>query len=224
MKSSVYNTAGESTGTLEMPEVLFGQEPRVDLLHRVITVARNNARQTIANTKDRRDRAGGGRKPWRQKGTGRARHGSVRSPIWRGGGVTFGPSNQRNFKGKVSKSEKRQAVISALSGKHNDGEVLLVDELSFDTPSAATARKIITQLSDVKGYAPLEDRRKNAALIIIPEHDENTELSFRNFSNVQVRAAKDINALDLLTYKYTIIAEPKKVFDIFESRVVAKTA
>jgi large subunit ribosomal protein L4 len=224
MQSSVYNTNGESTDTLTLPESIFGQKPRVDLLHRVVTVARNNARHQIADTKDRRDRAGGGKKPWRQKGTGRARHGSVRSPIWRGGGVTFGPSNERNFKGKVSKTEKRQALISALSGKQNDSEVLLVDKLSFENPSAAVARDTISNLSNVKGYTPLKDRRKNAALIIIPEYDKNVDLSFRNFGNVRVQLAKDVNTLDLLTYKYTIIAEPEKVFDILESRVMAKSA
>lgn len=222
MKSSVYNVGGESTDNLALPESLFGQKPRVDLLHRVVTVARHNARPTVAATKDRRDRAGGGKKPWRQKGTGRARHGSVRSPIWRGGGVTFGPTAERNFKRKVSKTERRQALISALSGKHTDGEVLFVDAFDFSEPSAAAAREALTRLSGVKGFAPLEDRRKNAALIIIPEADKNTELSFRNFGNTTVKTAQEVNTLDLLTYKYTIIAEPKEVFEILESRVNAK--
>lgn len=219
MQSSVYNTAGESTDKLELPEVLFGQKPRVDLLHKVVTVARHNTRQPVAHTKDRRDRRGGGRKPWRQKGTGRARHGSIRSPIWRGGGVTFGPSNERNFKKKVSKSEKRQAVVSALSAKHDDKEVLLVDELTFSEPSASKAREIITQLSEVKGFSELKDRRNNAALIVVPERDKNTQLSFRNFGNIDVKLAQDINALDLLTYRYTIIVDPSEVFTVLASRV-----
>jgi large subunit ribosomal protein L4 len=222
MQSSVYNTVGESTDTLTLPDSLFGAKPRVDLLHRVITVARHNARQPVAHTKDRRARRGGGRKPWRQKGTGRARHGSVRSPIWRGGGVTFGPTNERNFKKKVSKSEKRQAVISALSAKHADGEVMLLDSLSFGEPSSSQAREVINELSSVKGFAPLEDRRNKAALIIVPEKEENTELSFRNFGNIELRLAQDINALDLLTYKYTIIVDPSAVFDILEARVTRK--
>lgn len=219
MESSVYNAAGDAADKLELPDSLFGQEPRVDLLHRVITVARHNARQPVAHTKERSDRRGGGKKPWQQKGTGRARHGSVRSPIWRGGGVTFGPSNERNFKKKVSTTEKRQAVVSALSAKHDDGEVLLVDELDFEEPSANQAREMLDQLSGVQGFAKMEDRRNNAALIILPEHDKNTELSFRNFGNVSVRLAQDVNALDLLTYKYTIIVDPAAVFELLESRV-----
>lgn len=222
MKSSVYNTAGESADKLDLPEILFGQKPRVDLLHRVVTVARHNARQPVAHTKERSDRRGGGKKPWRQKGTGRARHGSVRSPIWRGGGVTFGPRKERNFKKKVSKSEKRQAVTSALSAKHADGEVLFVEELDFEEPSAAEARDVLDNLSGVKGFADLEDRRRNAALIIIPEQDENTKLSFRNFGNVSVKLAQDVNALDLLTYRYTIIADPEAVLELLESRVSKK--
>ncbi|MEX2369044.1 MAG: 50S ribosomal protein L4, partial [Candidatus Paceibacterota bacterium] len=149
----------------------------------------------------------------------RARHGSVRSPIWRGGGVTFGPSNERNFKQKVSKSEKRQAVASALSAKRGDNQVLLVEGLSFEKPSAHQARAVLTQLASVKGFSELEDRRNKAALIVIPERDENTELSFRNFGNVAVCTARDVSALDLLTYKFVIIANPEAVFDSLEGRL-----
>lgn len=219
MQSSVYNTKGESAGKQVLPEGLFGQEERIDLLHRVVTAARANARQLIAHTKNRSDRRGSGRKPWRQKGTGRARHGSVRSPIWRGGGVIFGPSNERNYKQKVSKAEKRQAVASALSGKRGDNQVLLVDSLSFEKPSARQAREILTQLSTVKGFAELEDRRNNAALIVIPERDENVDLSFRNFGNVAVCEAKDVSALDLLTYKFVIITNPEASFKVLEGRL-----
>lgn len=219
MQSSVYNTKGESAGKQTLPESLFGQEGRIDLLHRVVTAARANARQLIAHTKNRSARRGSGRKPWRQKGTGRARHGSVRSPIWRGGGVIFGPSNERNYKQKVSKTEKRQAVASALSGKRGDNQVLLIDGLSFEKPSARQAREILTQLSTVKGFAELEDRRNNAALIVIPERDENVELSFRNFGNVAVCEAKDVSALDLLTYKFVIIANPEASFKVLEGRL-----
>jgi large subunit ribosomal protein L4 len=219
MQSSVYNTKGESAGKQTLPDSLFGKGDRIDLLHRVVTAARHNARPSVAHTKDRSDRRGGGKKPWRQKGTGRARHGSIRSPIWRGGGVTFGPSNQRNFKKKVSKSEKREAVASALSAKRNDNQVLLVDGFSFEKPSAHQAREMLTKLAGVKGFAELEDRRNKAALIVIPERDDNIELSFRNFGNVDVRVAKDVSALDLLTYKYTIIADPAATFETLEGRV-----
>ena len=219
MKLSVYNQTASEAGELDLPAELFEKPARHDLLHRVVTAARHNARQPVAHAKDRAARRGGGKKPWRQKGTGRARHGSVRSPIWKGGGVTFGPTNKRDFKKKVSKSEKRQALASALSAKNKDGEVLLLEDLSFEEPSASEARDILDNLAGIDGFDSLEDRRNNAALVVVPEKSENVELSFRNFGNVAVKEAKDINALDLLTYMYTIVVDPEASLDVITTRV-----
>lgn len=224
MTTPVYNQSGEETGNITLPEALFSAPFNSDLLHHVVQAARHNARQPVAHTKDRRARRGGGKKPWRQKGTGRARHGSIRSPIWRGGGVTFGPSNQKNFKKKVNKNTKRRALASALSAKHDDGEILFVDQLNFSEPSTAEAKDFLAQLSKASEQESLSTKSKNASLVVLPERDEATELSFRNFSNIKVCQASSLNALWLLTYKFVIIVDPETVIDALSARVQKATS
>lgn len=221
MQQSVYNTAGEKVDTIDLPKSLFGQPMRPDLLHRVVESARYNAQAPTAHTKDRRERRGGGTKPWRQKGTGRARHGSIRSPLWRKGGVTFGPDKKKNLKRKVNQKEKQAGLATALSAKQDDNEVLLVDKVNFDEPNTGRARDILDALGAVEGYAGLPQRRENAALIIVPEQSKPRRLSFRNFSNITVKLAEDLHALDLLTYKYSVIVDPEAVFSQLEKRVTA---
>lgn len=224
MEQSVYNQNGQKADTVTLPEALFAQDLRPDMLHRVVEAARYNQRQPVAHTKDRRERRGGGKKPWRQKGTGRARHGSIRSPLWRKGGVTFGPKRDRQRKRKVNKKEKQAGLASALSAKRRDGEVLLVDEMSFDEPSTAQAKEIITSLGDVQGFSELPQRRENAAVLIVPEKEENMHLSFRNFGNIAMITADDVHALDLLTYRYAIIVDPETVFETIEDRISDKAS
>ncbi len=209
----------DNTGSLELPADLFDKPTRPDLLHRVVNAAQHNKRQSVAHTKDRRDRSGGGKKPWRQKGTGRARHGSIRSPLWKGGGVTFGPRNEKKLKKKVNKKEKGQALASALSAKNRDDEVFLVEGLEFESPSASEAREFVDTLAETDGEETLATRKRNALLVVTPEYDENTELSFRNFGNMAVNTASDVNALDLLTYKYVAVVDPESVFNVLKNRL-----
>lgn len=209
----------DNTGSVELPNDLFDKPTRPDLLHRVVQAVRYNKRQPVAHTKDRRDRKGGGKKPWRQKGTGRARHGSIRSPLWKGGGVTFGPRNEKKLKKKINQKEKGQALASALSAKNRDNEVFLIEELEFDSPNTSQACDFIESLAESSGEEALATRKKNALLVITPEHNKNTELSFRNFGNMEVTTASDVNALDLLTYKYVAVIDPETVFDKLKGRI-----
>src|SRR5476651_1687466 len=129
MEAKIYNQKGVASGNITLPEKVFAAKWRSDLVHQVVQSMRSNKRAGTADTKDRGEVRGGGRKPWKQKGTGRARHGSIRSPIWVGGGVTHGPLSEKNYKRKISKSMRAQALFSVLSKKLKDAEMLFVDTL-----------------------------------------------------------------------------------------------
>ncbi len=224
MEAKVYDKTGKETGKVTLPEAVFGADWNADLVHEVVIAMQSNARAGTAHTKDRSEVRGGGRKPWRQKGTGRARHGSRRSPIWTGGGVTFGPRNEKDFSKKLNKNIKARALASTLAKKQADGEVIFVNELVFSEPKAADAKNIFTALAKGSAHEDMATKRKNAALIVLSERDLNTEKSFRNFGNLEVKSVKDINPVDLLTYKYVVVADPEVSLKTLEARVALKTA
>jgi large subunit ribosomal protein L4 len=183
----------------------------------------SNARSSTAHTKDRSEVSGTGKKPWKQKGTGRARHGSRRSPIWAGGGVAHGPRNEKDYEKKINKKVRAKALATTLSKKFADGEMIFVDDLSFAAPKAADAKTILKAVAKGSGNDALATKRKNAALVVLSGRNENAELSFRNFGHIEVAQAKDINPVDLLTYKYVIVAEPAASLDILGTRVAKVT-
>ncbi len=224
MKSTVYNTQGKETSTFEAPESVFAQKWNADLLHEVVTSMMSNARQGTADTKGRGEVRGGGKKPWKQKGTGRARHGSSRSPIWRGGGVTHGPLAEKNYAKKINRTVRAKALGVALSRKFKDGEVVFLESFSFEAPKAKDAKGILLALSGVKGVETLATKRKNSALIVLPARHIATEKSFQNFGNVSIAHARDLNPVDVMTYKYVIIAEPEASVGMLVERMTAKKA
>lgn len=219
MEAQVFTKDGAASGKVTLPESVFGVAWNPTLVHEVVVAMQSNARAGTAHTKDRSEVAGGGKKPWRQKGTGRARHGSRRSPIWTGGGITFGPRSEKDYSKKVNKKVRAKALASTLSKKQADGEVLFVDSLAFDAPKTADAKKIITALAAGSKHADLATKRKNAALIVLTERNEEVEKSFRNFGNLYVAQVKDINPVDLLTYKYVIVSTPQDALAALEKRV-----
>jgi large subunit ribosomal protein L4 len=222
MKAPLYSQAGKKTGDITLPEAVFGAAWNPDLVHQVVLAMQANARAGTAHTKDRSEVRGGGKKPWRQKGTGRARHGSRRSPIWAGGGVTFGPRNEKDFSQKLNKNARTRAFASALSKKFTDGEVLFVEQLAFAEPKAAEARAFLSTLAEAADAAPLAGKKQNAALIVLPERDSAAEKSFRNFGNVEVAVARDISTLDLLTAKYVVIAGGEAALETLKERTLIK--
>jgi len=226
METTVFSKDGKETGTVKLPENVFGVAWNPDLVHEVVVSMQSNARSGTAHTKDRSEVRGGGKKPWRQKGTGRARHGSRRSPIWTGGGVTFGPRNEKDYTKKINKKVRAKALATTLSKKYADDELIFVDSVSFATPSATDAKGVITALAQRSAHKDLATKRANAALIVLPERNKETELSFRNFGNMDIAQVKDINPVDLLTYKYVVVADPDKALETLQSRVgtTAKTA
>lgn len=219
MKATIYNIKGTEAGEIALPERVFGAAWNADLVHEVVTSMLGNARTSTADAKGRGDVRGGGKKPWKQKGTGRARHGSSRSPIWRGGGIAHGPSSSKDYSRKINKKARNKALAVSLSKKFTDGEVLFVDTFSFAGPKAADAKASIKALSGIKGIEALAGKRKNAALVVIPAKDVNTEKSFRNFGNIVVAQAKDVNPVEVLAHKFVIIARPNESVEALASRM-----
>lgn len=195
METTVYNQKGEKVGMFNLPEHMFNVPFAADLVHQAVRTQRANAREAIAHTKDRSEVRGGGRKPWRQKGTGRARHGSRRSPLWSGGGVTFGPRNERNFSLKINKKQKQKALFAVLTAKVQGGKFVLVDALSIPEPKTKIVAGVLHAMAKV---IPTMGTKKT--LIVTPSADKNIILSVRNIPNTSVIAANSLNVYDLLAH------------------------
>ena len=219
MTAPIYTMVGKENGTVALPESVFDAKWNADMVHQVVEGMQSNARQTIAHTKDRSEVRGGGRKPWRQKGTGRARHGSRRSPIWVGGGITHGPRNERNFAKKINKKMRARALASVLSRKFKDNEVVFVDALTFSAPKAADARAFLTNISKGANVGGMVTKKKNAVLIALGTNNADTKKSFKNFENVEVDEVRNLNPVNLLKYKYVIVTEPDDSVSFLAGRI-----
>jgi len=219
MKINIYTKEGKENGSIEAPESIFGLRWNSDLVQQVVMSMESSARTPVAHTKDRSEVRGGGRKPWQQKGTGRARHGSKRSPIWKGGGVTFGPRNDRNFDRKINKKMKVKALFTILSRKVKNNEVIFVDSVSFTEPKTKSAQSVFTALGKIKGLEMVGARRKNRAYLAINQNDIITKKSFANFSNVKTDEVRNMNPIDLLKYKYVIIENPAESLKVLEAKL-----
>lgn len=195
MKVNTYDQAGKEIGQTLLPKEIFGVKMNLDVVHQVVVSQTANRRRVIAHTKGRGDVRGGGKKPWRQKGTGRARHGSIRSPIWKGGGVTFGPTKDRVFKKKINKKLKRKALFMVLSAKAQGNLVVLIDKLNLEKAKTSLMAKILKKL-------PCKEEN---TLIVLPGVDKNIILAARNLTRVKTIQAKDLNVLDLLNSKYLVL-------------------
>ncbi len=209
MEQKIYSIEGKEVSKVKLPEDVFGLPWNADLVHQVVTSILSTKRDAIAHTKTRGEVRGGGKKPWKQKGTGRARHGSKRSPIWVGGGITFGPRNEKDYSRKVNKKMKTKALYTILSQKMRDGEVLFVDSIEFAEPKTAKAKEIIKAVAKGSGCEDLATKRKNAAYIATDVNDKNAKKSFDNFGNFKLDEVRNLNPVDLLTYKYVLIENPE---------------
>jgi len=220
MKVDLYTQYGKKTGTAEVADVVFSAPKNDALVHQVVTAMMANARTPVAHTKDRSDVRGGGKKPWQQKGLGRARHGSRRSPLWRGGGVTFGPRNSKVYAQKINRKMRARALFSVLTQKFNAGEVLFLDALTLDTPKTAEAKKILTALSGIEGFEAIATKKFNNVYIATPEKNVYAQKSFSNFGNVKVAEARNLNPVDALKYKHVIIVTPEESVAELAARIV----
>lgn len=218
MDAVIYNTKGKEAGKLLLPEDVFGLPWNADLVHQVVTSMMSNARQPIAHAKTRGEVRGGGKKPWRQKGTGRARHGSTRSPIWVGGGTTHGPRNEKNYDRKVNKKMKTKALYVILSQKLRDGEVIFIENISISAPKTKDAVKFLTDVSAIKGFEKIDTKKKNAALVGLPNKNEALVKSFRNIGKVTLEEIRNWNPIELLNHTYLVIVEPQASLDVLKSK------
>ncbi|MFA6995282.1 MAG: 50S ribosomal protein L4 [Patescibacteria group bacterium] len=198
----VYNQTAEATKDLELSAKIFGIKPNNELLHQAVIAQQANARQVLAHTKDRSEVSGGGKKPWKQKGTGRARAGSSRSPIWIGGGVTFGPTKNRNFKQKINQKMKQKALFMALSDKFLTNSLVILDNLDF---SEYKTKKFQALVAVLEKKVLNNDRRD--LLVINDAKNEKTLYSGRNLAGVKIINLENINLLDLLNYKNLLLTE-----------------
>ncbi|OHA88608.1 MAG: 50S ribosomal protein L4 [Candidatus Zambryskibacteria bacterium RIFCSPHIGHO2_02_FULL_43_14] len=212
MDAAIYDIDGKKSGTVTLPENVFGVRWNADLVKQVSDSLLSAKRKPIAHTKNRGEVRGGGKKPWQQKGTGRARHGSIRSPIWVGGGVTGGPRKEKNFERKVSKKMKAKALYTILSQKFRDGEVLFVDKVALSAPKTKEAINALRSLSNVKGFENIFSKKNNAAVIAMLDKNKEMERAFNNLGNIEVIEARNLSPLLLLEYKYLIIENPKLVY------------
>lgn len=191
-----YTQQGKNEGSVSVPENILGLKTNSSLLSWVYKIKSGNAHRPWAHTKTRDEVRGGGRKPWRQKGLGRARHGSTRSPIWVGGGVTFGPRNTKNYKRKVNKKVNTKAVLTALSAKADEGNILIVDSLNFEEPKTKQGFSLLQKLK-VEG---------KSILVYGIVGEENFSRVFRNIPKVKTRDAARISVVDILNHNKCIIS------------------
>ncbi len=217
METIIYSVEGKKAGTMSLPEAVFGVRWSDALMHQVVTSMQDNARTPVAHTKGRAEVRGGGIRPWKQKGTGRARHSSIRSPIWRGGGITHGPINAKNFSREIPKKMRAKALYMALSKKLKDGEILFIDSLGMTTPKTAVARKALVALSGVKGFEKLATKRVNAGLLALAGHNDAAEKSFRNIGSITTMDIRNLNPVAVLKAKYILIENPAKSLAVVEA-------
>ena len=199
---TVYNMEGNEVGTMELNDAVFGVEINEHLVHLAVVRQLANNRQGTQKAKTRSEVRGGGRKPWRQKGTGHARQGSIRAPQWTGGGVVFAPV-PRDYEVKMNKKEKRAALKSVLTSKVQENKFIVLDELKLAEVKTKEMKKVLDNL------------KVNNALVIIGDDSENVALSARNIAGVQTASVNTINVFDMLKYN-TIIATKSSVASIEE--------
>lgn len=214
----VFGMDGKQVASIALPGELFDAQWNSDLVHQVVVGMQANARQVIADTKGRGEVRGGGKKPWKQKGTGRSRHGSSRSPIWKGGGVTHGPTSERIFTVKINKKMRRAAFLAVLSRKAKDGEVILVDSLNFPAPKTKDAMTMLAAVAKAANTPLLVTKARNAAMVAFAEPTEALKKSFRNIGNIEIEEVRNLNPVDLMTHRYLVIANPAKAFAMLSGR------
>ena len=205
-KVKLYNQEAKEAGELELDDAVFGVRSKDEVIYQIYNAMMANAREPWAHTKNKGEVSGGGKKPWKQKGTGRARHGSNRSPLWVGGGVTFGPLNTRNYKQKIQKKMNQLAVRMCLSSKLKEDKFIVLEDLQSDGKTG----KMVELRKALPGVG-------KTTLLLMEGVDEKVNLATRNITKLDMQQAKDVNVVDLMHHQYIIIT--KKAVEKLEKRL-----
>jgi len=204
--TKLYNSKGEAQGNIELNDAVFAVAPKSSVVHQVYRALMANAREPWAETNGKGEIRGGGKKPWKQKGTGRARHGSIRSPLWRGGGVTFGPRNERNYKQKINKKMSLLAVKMCLTDKLKNEKLFVLED--FVSTGKTKEASSLRQALPGAGYS---------TLWLLPGKDEKLVLALRGLKKVDYKRAVDVNVVDLLNNRFVVLTQ--KGVSLLEKRL-----
>lgn len=219
LEAVIYSQKGTKAGTITLSEKVFGATWNGDLVHEVVTSMMSNKRAGTAHTKDRSEVSGGGKKPWKQKGTGRARHGSTRSPIWVGGGVTFGPRNDKDYSKKINKKARVKALYTTLSRQYGLGHIMMLDTLALSAIKTKDAHAVLADLAKVENFEGLKVAKKNAALVVLPEISTEIAKSFANLPGVTLVATAELNPMLVMNARRVVMVDPTKTLEVLESKM-----
>ncbi|MDD5589844.1 MAG: 50S ribosomal protein L4 [Candidatus Portnoybacteria bacterium] len=214
LEVAVYDSSAKEVSKINLNPEIFGLKVNAELVAQALEAQMSQARVPYAHTKTRGEVRGGGKKPWRQKGTGRARHGSNRSPIWRGGGTVFGPRKERIFAKDINKKMKRKALLMILSGKCKDNEIIVLENLNLEQPKT----KLMVGL--IENFKAVKNDIKKGGLIVMAGKNENVIRASRNIAEFATIGAQNLNAVDLLKYKYLVM--PKEAVAAIEKTFLNK--
>lgn len=220
MEAKIYNKKGVEAGTINLPENIFGLNWNADLVHQVYTSQNSNARANTASTKDRSEVSGTTKKPWKQKGTGRSRHGSKRSPIWVGGGVAHGPTTERNYKKKVNKKMNAKALFTLLSEKHRKGQILFIQDISPEEVKTKKAAEIMDALGNISGFERLKGSKKVVAHVAVDTMTNEVKKSYNNIPYVEIAELRNLSVSDVLNHRYLLIVNPEEAIKILSAKTL----
>ena len=219
LETTVYSVKGTKAGSVTLPEKVFGLPWNTDLVHEVVTSMMANKRAGTAHTKDRGEVSGGGKKPWKQKGTGQARHGSTRSPIWVGGGITHGPRSDKDYSKKINKKTRVKALFTVLSRKYSLGKTLFVDSLALSSIKTKDAAAVMHNLAKVEGFTGMDSNKRTNALVAVPSLETVVAKSFANIPGATLVATADLSPMLVMKYRHLIVVDPGASIEVLEAKM-----
>lgn len=218
METKVFATDGSVSRTLKLPASIFDAKWNPDLVNQVVYSMESNARAGTAHTKNRAEVSGTGKKPWKQKGTGRARHGSRRSPIWVGGGIAHGPRSDKDYSKTITKAMRRGALVSLLSQKMREGEIIFVEPIDIKAPKTKDALSVLKNIGKAVDAPRLATGRKAYGVLALPKKEVVLQKSFSNLPSITVDMIQNLSALDVINHKYVVMVDPEAVLAFLEAK------